>query len=176
MSLLDFILDNQLIVISIAAALVPLILAFVYVVIRRVRNMLKKRARRKAEVALQASIVAQERRAEAAARREQMVSAEAPADLTPAAQTAVAPGQPIMPGVEASEQTETEETEGDEDEKEEGDETSDKMQDLLASVFVDEEAEAHMAVLLSGTQNPDIHELVQLGQSVAAQLRAWANG
>jgi len=44
------------------------------------------------------------------------------------------------------------------------------MQDILSSVFVDEDAQARYAVLLSGLDSIDVSDLLALCQKVAGQL------
>lgn len=166
MSLFDLILEQQIILVSIILALVPLLAALILLVLSRMRKL---RARRAAEK--QADLAA----AKQSGRRRRRGAAAV-------SEIAVEP-QPVgaAAAYEASTEAYDEDEEDEEDPEAEEDEeggidpeslVASEMQSLLEDVFFDEEAFARYEVLLDGKDNVDIQALASLAEEVAAQLHA----
>ena len=141
MSLLEMMLEDQRIVLALAAALAPLGLAAALGVAVHVRRLLRARAARRAEeaaLALAALRMAGER--------------EPQDEPAPAADT-----------VEAEEPPE-------EDDEATPDESVSAMQALLDSVFTDEELENPLAHLLDELEDIEAADLAALSERIAGQL------
>ncbi len=160
MSLLDLILAQKGILLSIGLALLMLLAAAVLSIAARIRRLVRQRA--------SARPVAQEAQPE-----------EAPVEVQPQNIVEVteirtvqpAPDKPVeqaAPMVQASQPVQQEE----QPQPEPQDSQSSAMQDILSSVFSDEEADARRGTLLNGLERVDISHLLALCNQVAAQLRA----
>lgn len=141
MSLLEMMLEDQRIMLALAAALAPLALAAVLGVAVHVRRLVRARAARRAEEAALAL----------AALR--MAGEREPQD-EPA---------PAADPVEAEESP-------DEDDEATPDESVSAMQALLDSVFTDEELENPLAHLLDELEDIQAADLAALAERVAGQL------
>lgn len=142
MSLLEMMLEDQRIMLALAAALAPLALAAVLGVAVHVRRLVRARAARRAEeaaLALAALRMAGEREPQG----------DEPA---PAADT-----------VESEESP-------DEDDEAAPDESVSAMQALLDSVFTDEDPENPLAHLLDELEDIQAADLAALAERVAGQL------
>lgn len=163
MSLQDLILEQPLILISLALALAPLVVALVFLVISRVRQRRAQQARRHARQAMAAQ-------REAALVSEQTFQEHAAMPLRTKRE---------QPGPAQAELAEAEDEASQVDEEEpqrEGqnptDTVSSAMQALLSDVFRDDEALARYEVLLRGLDEVDAAELALACEQLAAQLRA----
>jgi len=184
MPLFDDILAQPAILISVGLAFLFIVAAVVLAVLPRIKTSRVRAQRRKAaaevERAQQAAIEEEEQAIVQAARRsgkrraaaqvdeeEEVVApvarggksaAVAPVPTAPVP-TAAKPAAPLVSTTTTSTTTTKE------------DEVSPEMQDLLSSVFSDEENSERQAILLKGMQPVAIDELLTLSKSVAAQLR-----
>ena len=191
MPLFDDLLAQPAILISIGLAFLMIIAAVVLAVLPRVKANRARAKRRKvaAQKAFQAEQELLEQEAEAvatltrkggkrrataqAANDEEEAAvpvAKAKAKLTTPSAPVVSGAPPINPGAAALNasltagaaaaiKTETKE------------EVSPEMQDLLSSVFSDEDNSERQAILLKGTEPVAIDELLTLSKAVAAQIR-----
>lgn len=178
MSIIDLILEQKIILITAALAGVVLFAAIGLLVVSRLKKSAAKRARRQA--LRQAARAAQEAE-EAAVSEEDMgafqrpvqpqsaeakgkQAAVAPIATPQAAPTAkTMPAQPAAP-VPAAQTTAAASTPS------QGQETPKAMQDILSSVFGDEESLARYAVLLSGFERVDAADLLALCNDIAARV------
>jgi len=142
MSLLEMMLEDQRIVLALAAALAPLGLAAALGVAVHVRRLLRARAARRAEEAALAL---------AALRMAGELESQ-DGEPAPAADT-----------VEAEEPPE-------EDDEATPDESVSAMQALLDSVFTDEELENPLAHLLDELEDIEAADLAALSERIAGQL------
>lgn len=141
MSLLEMMLEDQRIMLALAAALAPLALAAVLGVAVHVRRLVRARAARRAEEAALALAVLR------------MAGEREPQD-EPA---------PAADPVEAEESP-------DEDDEATPDESVSAMQALLDSVFTDEELENPLAHLLDELEDIEAADLAALSERIAGQL------
>ncbi|MBI1279793.1 MAG: hypothetical protein GC179_16820 [Anaerolineaceae bacterium] len=191
MPLFDDIFSQPAILISVGFAFLFIVAAIVLAVLPRIKASRARAQRRKvaaeAARAEQAAIEEEEQAVAQAARRSGKRRAAAQTheeeEAAPAAKggkssapvapiptaAAVAPvpsapaaAKPASPLVSTTTTTTTSTKE---------DEVSPEMQDLLSSVFSDEENSERQAILLKGMQPVAIDELLTLSKSVAAQLR-----
>jgi hypothetical protein len=163
MSLLDLILEQKIIVISVVIAIIPLLIAAGYMVQKSIRQMLSQRKQRQAAqhtrqmaVAVAGSVTQSDLLEElqpAEAQTSQQEAAQATANPTAAVVVQPAAGQP-------------------EQEKPGQEQAANQIQSLLTSVFADDGSEERNEVLLRGTQPIDIRDLALFCQSVAGRLRA----
>lgn len=164
MSLVDLLLEQKIIVISIIAALIPLLLAAGFMVRKRVLHMLSQRAKKRA--AQQAEVEARQA-AEAI-----MQSTRSEAAVSQPEPTAPAENAPQKEADKPAEETAKALAEAAKSETSDQNQSSDEIQSLLSSVFADEETDERRAMLLEGTTPIEIGELAQLCHAVAGQLRA----
>lgn len=196
MELLERLLEDRLILISFAAAMLPLCIAMLLIMTRRVRGLIqaravrreKKRAEREAarleqEAIAAAQAAATAQRAQQAARANPVPAASHgrarpgsdPANTTPSAQPAPPPQEETSTAPPASQEGTTspsgEVASGTvSDSGDSGGNASAAVQDLVLDVFQDDEADALFEALLADAEDIDINELVQLTQETAAQL------
>jgi hypothetical protein len=181
MSLLDVIRDQQMIILSVAIALLPLLIAGGLALRSALRHQRAQRLLRQQEratlLALQAAAeatAAPVKGAPAANGRVQPAAAAktaAGASATPAAPPNTAPT--VVKGVPAASPGAAPAvagtaTEGQAAAPESA--VSSAMKDILSSVFVDEGAEARYEALLAGLEPVDVHELAALCNQVATQM------
>lgn len=167
MSLLDEILSQQAVVISAGVAVLFIFAAIFVAMFSRVKKSRARQQRRRAAAAARAALIQQEAQAqvEAAAPVNAAVTvtkAATPtptAAVTPAAPAIKPPAAPILAAAPAAQEKPKEET------------ASPAMNDLLSSVFSDEENSARQALLLKGMEPVDVEDLVMLCKSVIGQLR-----
>jgi hypothetical protein len=165
MSLLDIILGQKIILLTLGIALVPLLAAVLLSLIAHLRrHQTKRAARRKLAAAL---------RSQVADNRRQTVPESDPEGAIEAApahsEQSTAPRQTA----ESTSQPDEEESEPDEEtEAVEGEVVSSAMQDLLTSVFGEDDAHAQYEVLLEGLEPVSAADLAALSQELLNQLRA----
>lgn len=168
MSLLDEILSQQAVVISAGVAVLFIFAAIFVAMFSRVKKSRARQQRRRAAAAARAALIQQEAQAqvEAAAPVNAAVTvtkAATPtptAPVTPAAPAIKPPAAPILAAAAPATQ-----------EKPKEETASPAMNDLLSSVFSDEENSARQALLLKGMEPVDVEDLVMLCKSVIGQLR-----
>lgn len=181
MPLFDDILSQPAILISIGLAFLFIVAAIVLAVLPRIKASRARAQRRKmaaqaahaeqqaieqeAQALAQANRKGGKRRTAAQTATEEEAAAVAKAKApvaAPAAPVAPAPAaaKPAVPVVSTTTTTSTKE-----------DEVSPEMQDLLSSVFSDEDNFERQAILLKGSEPVAIDELLTLSKAVAAQLR-----
>lgn len=104
-------------------------------------------------------------------------AAEKPAEVATASATSAAPaasGEPADPAAtpEATAEAETETASEDEEEEQEksADSTVSAMQDILDSVFVDEDVSGRYDVLLQGVEVGSAEEILSMANQIAAEL------
>lgn len=156
MSLLDLILEKQIVVMSIGFALIPLLLAVLLVAGRRLRRVIAAYKQRRAEATLLKAAQQEEQRQ----RKQQRASARQVVTLeeevaVPVVPKAKSPVQEV-PQEEAQKEEET---------------LSPEMQDILSSVFGDEESSAQYEILLADLGDVEIDDLLVLCNEVAGQLQ-----
>ncbi len=168
MSLIDMILEQRLILVSIGAVLVPLLLAVVLWLAVKFRAASVKRARRKAlrqEARAAASVSAAESQLDAAPAKLQPAQPRKAAQaVQPLASQAQAKSAPVVQTTAMTNETSSSESRDNP--------VSTAMQDILSTVFSDEEKMARYEVLLSGLDNVPASELAMLCDRVAEGLRA----
>ena len=165
MSLLDLILEQKIIVITVIAALIPLFVAAAFMVQKSLRRILRQRAQQRiaraaAQAALAATAIA-EAEAEQDAMLQHSATIEAAPEVVEAEPDAVAENL-----VQALSETS--------DDEKPGQDTPAEIQSLLTSVFTDEGQDERLGVLLRNTQAIDIVELAQLCSDIAHRLHASA--
>ncbi len=172
MSLLDFILEQRLVLISIGAVLVPLMIALALwfvanlrkAAVRRARNRVREQEQRAVEMAEHASSLDEEQEYSAPVRsRSAKAAPHAGVERAPSVPhqaKAVPAAQVIQPTAE-NRPAETQ-----------GNAVASGMQDLLTSVFSDEEKSARYAVLLRGLDYVNASDLAALCTQIADGLRA----
>jgi len=188
MPLFDDLLAQPAILISIGLAFLMIIAAVVLAVLPRVKANRARAKRRKAaaQIVFQAEQELMEQEAEAVAsvtrkggkrRATAQAANDAEEVAAPAAKAKVkltTPSAPVVslspvnPGAAALNASLTA---GAAIKTETKEEVSPEMQDLLSSVFSDEENSERQAILLRGTEPVAIDELLTLSKAVAAQLR-----
>jgi biopolymer transport protein ExbB/TolQ len=165
MSLLDIILGQKIILLTLGIALVPLLAAVLLSLIAHLRRYQTKRAvRRKLAAAL---------RSQVAENRRQTVQESDPEEAIEAALTRVERSATPRQAVEDTPQPDEEESEPDEEtEAVEGEVVSSAMQDLLTSVFGEDDDHAQYEVLLEGLEPVSAADLAALSQKLLNELRA----
>ncbi len=180
MSLIDLILGQKIILLSAGFAVLVLLAAITLALVARIRRRSALKARQKALAAQTAveeddgDVAVTAVRAQAAPRRQQAETPRRAAaqPAAPVTSAAVQPGQPPKPSVSFKPAQQPQETQSTTQEPE----TSSAMQDLLSSVFQDDEALERFQVLLRGLDTVNINELESLCNTVANQLRGRAAG
>jgi preprotein translocase subunit YajC len=174
MSLLDFIFEQKIVLVAVLFAIVPLVAALVLFVVVRVRRTMRKRAAMAQEqpsIQADTGIIAQAGQEDVRQVQEDRLRGR-PAQPTQSTQS-TPPTQASNPGDDTSGEVNPDEAEfQEEEEQEDEDAVSSAMQDLLSSVFNDDEAEARYAVLLKGLDAVDITHLAALTSQIARQLNA----
>jgi predicted membrane-bound mannosyltransferase len=162
MSLLDLILEQKIIVISVVIAIIPLLIAAGYMVQKSIRQMLSQRKQRQA-AHIQQFAVASAGSFTQSELLEESQPAESQTSQQEAAQAATNPTAVAMvqPTAAQSEQ-----------ENPSQDQAANQIQSLLTSVFADDDADEGNKALLRGTQPVDIRDLAQFCQSVSDRLCA----
>ncbi len=186
MPILDDILSQPAILISIGVALLLIVAAIVLAILPRIKASRTRSKRRKATAAaarVNAAQVVEDAEAEeevvtirkpAAAQAGKAPTPSAPVVSAPvAAKTpAATPGAPVVSaGPAAAASALTAALTGGTPEAKKEEEVSPEMQDLLSSVFSDEDNSERQAILLKGIEPVSIDELLILSKAVAAQLR-----
>ncbi len=170
MSLLDVILSQKIIVISIAMAMLPLLVAILLALASNLRQFsLARKAHRKHATGQRVSDLVVD------------APASAPAPVVPLGgsepkRPEVVP-QPLAGPVAAKHpQPQAEQPAGGEQQAEGQQETENAipsaMQDILSSVFADDETLNQFDVLLKGTDSVEISQLLIMCNQIAGQLRA----
>lgn len=138
MSLLELILEQQLILISLGVVVVPLLLALLLWLVGLVRRVLQNR---------------------------RTAATPVEEEATPA---------PVTASVEDvftdDEEDTDDEAEVTDDEEPEEDPKASAMQDILSSVFVDEEADAHYAALMDGLDPAELDDIRALADELSGQM------
>ncbi|MBL8116396.1 MAG: hypothetical protein JNJ78_02610 [Anaerolineae bacterium] len=170
MSLLDEILSQQAVVISAGVAVLFIFAAIFVAMLSRVKKSRARQQRRRAAAAARAALIQQEVQAQAPVEAAAPVNAAVAvtkaatptptAPVTPAAPAIKPPAAPILAAAAPAAQ-----------EKPKEETASPAMNDLLSSVFSDEENSARQALLLKGMEPVDVEDLVMLCKSVIGQLR-----
>jgi hypothetical protein len=168
-SLLDVILNQKIIIISIATAMLPLLVAILLALASNLRQFnLARKAHRKHTTAQRVSDL--------------LVDAplSAPVPVLPVSgsepkRPAAAP-QPLAPSVAAKQPPQTEQPAGGAQRAEGQQETENAvpaaMQDILSSVFADDETLDQFDVLLEGTDRVEVSQLLIMCNQIEGQLRA----
>jgi len=181
MSLINQILGQQVVILTIGLAALMLFAAVILAMLPRLKASRARRAKLKAQRAAEALALAnqeiddaeQEELAARARVRAQMSGDEAgdeeksgkgsKAAKSPAASKPISPAPAApKPTIAGADQAKPE------DKK---DEPTPEMQDLLSSVFSDEESAERQAKLMKGVENVEIDHLVTLCNTVMAQVR-----
>ena len=165
MSLIDLILERQIILISVTAALIPLALALLLVIVRRFQRYRVHRAERRQaaqEEAVRVAVAAEmsRRDAEGAIEEEPDDLASAPAmpfSLPAPAPTASMPPPPAPVAAPTGSGG--------------GASGGGDIQSVLSTVFVDEETSKRHETLLHEAQPIDTAELAELANRIAGSLR-----
>lgn len=147
--MLDLILENQLILVALAAAVLPMVLSVFMVLL----TVLVQRHQARMEAKRQAQLLAMKREKK---RIKRMQALELEAAAAEAAANTPVEAQP--------EQSEDEE------------QADSAIQDILTSVFADEEGNTYYDLLLEDKQPMHIGELQQFAEQVSAALRAQLGG
>ncbi len=188
MPILDDILSQPAILISIGVALLLIVAAVVLAILPRIKASRTRSKRRKVTAAAARLNAAREAetaeaaeeevvpiRKPAAAQAGKLPTPSAPVVSAPVASKApvATPSAPVVSGgLKAAVSALTAAlTGGTPEAKKEEEEVSPEMQDLLSSVFSDEENTERQAILLKGIEPVSIDELLTLSKAVAAQLR-----
>jgi hypothetical protein len=169
MTIVELIVSKKLIVLSIGLAIAPLLAAITLIVMTR----LQRNAARRAHV----------RRAQAAARRAIIASAQQQANADPEPAAPLQTTQSTTPaGVQSTDRparTSPVQPEQPQEQPPEEDTASEQaapespeMQDILSSVFADDEASTHYEALLEGLDDVDASELATMCTEIAHQMRA----
>ncbi|MCB9451238.1 MAG: hypothetical protein H6672_07345 [Anaerolineaceae bacterium] len=168
MSLIDVILQQKIVLISIVFALVPLLAAAVLIILPRLRRAKRRKAQRAAEQAAQATPEPETIRRTATP--EQVAA-------SPLAQMSNPPGQPVSPGgstttppTETTVQPEAQEANATAAGQSGSPAGGSGLNDLL-SIFDEADDNNDRQVLLEGLENIDMAQLAILSQEVAVQLR-----
>ncbi|WP_119070141.1 hypothetical protein [Aggregatilinea lenta] len=170
MSIMDIILEEKMILLAIGAALAPLVIALL---LGLVTNLRKAAAHRKAQRAAlaahraEARALAAAQEAERAATAPQTSSEAGDNKADGSSQAGIrefkGPDGKLAPQSDAS---------GEEDEQEEGEEITAAMQDLLTSVFDDENTDSPYAALLENLSTVETSELVVFADQITALLNS----
>lgn len=178
MSLIDLLFQQQLILISLGLGLLPLVLAALMVLVKAIRGLIATISQRRAAAKQrrQQRIEQQAEENRAAAMLDGLVDEDELLD----ADDDLPAGEAVIHQVKVGDAPEAgAEAEGDE-EGEEGEEHSSEdaptgaMQDILNAVFVDEEADARVEVLLQDAQDIAAADLAVFAQNIADELDARA--
>lgn len=160
MSIIDLIMENQLIVLSITIGLLPLVLAILIVLLPRIRQLF-----RRIKLAREAKALEQASRLQSTSEHHSRHHVE----------------QIDLDLVESDADDESDDTEEEAREEEQAEGESETpaennaMQDLISSVFEDSGALEKFEVLLEEAQIVDIDSLLNLSQEIANQLRQSAS-
>ena len=187
MPILDDILSQPAILISIGVALLLIVAAVVLAILPRIKASRTRSKRRKATATAARLNAAQEAetaeaaeeevvpiRKPAAAQAGKLPTPSAPVVSAPVAAKApvATPSAPVVSGGPAAAASAlTAALTGGTPEAKKEEEVSPEMQDLLSSVFSDEDNSERQAILLKGIEPVSIDELLILSKAVAAQLR-----
>ena len=189
MPILDDILAQPAILISMGVALLLIVAAIVLAVLPRIKASRVRAKRRKATRVAARNAAAVEAQSEAEAEDEAIeklvaarksAAAQPAKAVTPSAPVVsakppvpVAPSAPVVsagsPAAAAASALNAALSGGTPEAKKE--EVTPEMQDLLSSVFSDEDNSERQAILLKGNEPVAIDELLTLSKAVAAQLR-----
>lgn len=190
MSLIDLILSQKIILISLAAALLLMMVAVLLAVTGRLRTLSAKRAQQSAQQRVELDAELQELRALRASHTvghegQDAIAIKAPQvgargtkrTNTPATQVNPEAGQNLVkpatsgPTVAAAALgTEQVDSAAEQPDIDAQSGPSNEMQNILASVFVDDELMARYDVLLRGLKGTSMDELLVLCQKVAKQM------
>jgi hypothetical protein len=179
----DMLLGQKTILISVMFALVPLLAAVMLVVIARIRQGAAQRRSKRARMAKRRLAQAEAARAEQAAASQsvaaapastkQAAAATATESVTPAA-TKATPSAPVAKPAVGVGAAATPEQKPPEEQPvsstEQNKPANSAMQDILSSVFGDEEAAAQSEALLKGLDEVNISELAVLCREVAVKV------
>ncbi len=163
MTVVDMIVAQKMILMSIGLAAAPLLAAGVLSLVARLRRSAAKRARARL-------------RAEArAAARQALIDAQAAenAALAESASLALAPDS--SPPTDAAAPAVVAQDAPDQPAQEEGEQAasgSPEIQNILSSVFVDDEASNRLEALLAELPEVDASQLVTMSAQIAQQMRA----
>jgi hypothetical protein len=171
----DMLLGQKTILISVMFALVPLLAAVMLVVIARIRQGAAQRRLKRARMAKRRLAQLEAARAEQAAASQSVAAAPAnakqadvaAAPVAPAA-TKATPSAPVAKYTAGGEQKPPEEQPASSTEQNKP--ANSAMQDILSSVFGDEEAAAQSEALLKGLDEVNISELAVLCREVAVKV------
>jgi hypothetical protein len=178
--MIDIFLENQIILITLGLAVLPLIAAVLLLAIPRVRaRVAKMKEARKQARSEKHQLNAAQKKAKARAKKRKASSAapmptddeyedeqyEAETAAVSSKRQSTSEARP-----EEAAELEDDESEYEDDELTEEGEVSGEMQSLLSNVFVDEEANARMEVLLSNTVEIEATDLLELCNQVADKL------
>jgi type II secretory pathway pseudopilin PulG len=164
-SLVEMILDQKLILLSIGLAIAPLLAAATLIVVSRMRKNADRRARAKrAQAAARQAVIASAQQAAASPAPDASVRVESKPPVaiqSSAVPVKTGPVQPEQPQEQPSE-----------DATEQAVPESPEMQDILSSVFAEDDVSTHYGALLEGLDEVDTSELVTLCNQIAHCMRA----
>ncbi len=159
MTVIDIILGHQLILLSLIFAVVPLLAAMTLSLVARLKRNAAKRARAAARVAARKALIAAQE-AELLAQADHMPETVTVHDAPAAAATPIAGEQDSQDQPVAEEGSE------------QGAPESPELQNILSSVFVDDEASAHLETLASELPEVEASLLVTMSAQISQQMRA----
>ena len=181
MSIVEKLLDQKIIIYSLIAIGLLILVVLLLIMIGQVTTIMAKRRRQKARLQMRQQLTPTAALTTSST-REGLATSTSPTTASPtptgdmAKPALVVTAQP--PGTSADEQiaaasgSTIDPAQGSTPPAQPEAQVSSTMQDILSSVFIDEDVVARYEVLLRGQQHVDITDLLVLSRKVTAQLRA----
>jgi hypothetical protein len=164
-SLVDLILAQKGILLSAGIAVLLLVTAIVLTIAGRIRRSLAQSARRARQAAAALEQVEDAQQPDDNPVQQGVVQGVQVAQSPQPAQSSVKPITQAAPAAGQEDQPEQQNQEG----------AASAMQDILSSVFSDEESSARQEALMKGLDTVEISDLLTLTNSVADQLREYSH-
>jgi hypothetical protein len=161
MTVIDLIVEQKMILMSIGLAAAPLLLAGLLILVGRLRRSAARRARQKAIAAARAAA----RQALIDAQVAEIAAAQAAELAAAAAPLVQSAGSPAAAAQDAQEETAQEESE-------QAAAAPPEIQNILSSVFADDEVSNRYEALLAELPEVDASQLVTMSAQIAQQMRA----
>ncbi|MBI5958733.1 MAG: hypothetical protein HY866_08360 [Chloroflexi bacterium] len=161
MTLVDLILSHKLILLSIGFAAAPLFAALTLSLVAQLKRNAAKRARAAARMAARKALLAAAQVAQVTAQ----VQADSVSSTADQSKVSTAPANPARSPQPAQEQPAEATTE-------QATAESPEIQNILSSVFVDDEASNHLETLVAELQEVDASLLVTMSAQIAHQIRS----